>query len=88
MADLFANGRVVDFILILVAIEALALILVWRFARRGVAPLDLLPNLCAGAFLLLALRTTLAGQSWMLVSGCLAAAGLAHLADLRGRWRR
>ena len=88
MAELFANGRLVDFILVVVVFEAAALTIYWARARRGVAPLDLLPNLCAGAFLLLALRATLAGGGWMMASLCLAAAGLAHLADVYRRWRR
>lgn len=88
MADLFSSGRLVDLILVLVVIEAVALTLYWRRTGRGVAPPDLLPNLCAGAFLLLALRMTLTGGGWMPASGCLAAAGLAHLADLFRRWRR
>ncbi|MES2195169.1 MAG: hypothetical protein V4517_12175 [Pseudomonadota bacterium] len=87
MADLFASGRFVDLILILVALEAAVLALYWRYTGRGVAPLDLLPNLCAGALLLLALRVTLAGGGWMPACGCLAAAGLAHLVDLYRRWR-
>ena len=66
MADLFASGRLVDFILVVVVLEAAALLLYWRYARRGIAPLDLLPNLCAGAFLLLALRITLGGGGWMI----------------------
>jgi hypothetical protein len=88
MADLFASGRLVDFILVVVVLEAAALLLYWSRARRGVAPLDLLPNLCAGAFLLLALRATLAGSGWMIASLCLAAAGLAHLTDVHRRWRK
>ena len=88
MADLFASGRLVDFILVVVVLEASALVFYWARARRGIAPLDLLPNLCAGAFLLLALRATLAGSGWMIASLCLSAAGLAHLTDVYRRWRR
>jgi hypothetical protein len=88
MADLFASGRLVDFILAVVAVEAAALLVYWARTRRGVAPLDLLPNLCAGVFLLLALRATLGGGGWMVASLCLSAAGLAHLADVYRRWRR
>lgn len=88
MAELFASGHLVDFILVVVVIEAAALLIYWARRRRGVAPLDLLPNLCAGVFLLLALRATLAGSGWMLPSLFLAAAGLAHLADVWRRWRR
>ena len=88
MADLFANGRLIDLILVVVALEAAALLLYWSRARRGIAPLDMLPNLCAGAFLLLALRATLAGGGWMMASLCLSAAGLAHLIDVYRRWRK
>ena len=88
MADLFASGRLVDFILVVVVLEAAVLLLYWAGARRGIAPLDLLPNLCAGAFLLLALRATLAGSGWMIASLCLSAAGLAHLIDVYRRWRK
>lgn len=88
MAELFASGRLIDLILIVVVIEAAGLLLFWRYTRRGIAPRDLLPNLCAGAFLLLALRVTLAGSGWMIACGCLAAAGLAHLLDVSRRWRR
>jgi hypothetical protein len=87
MADLFASGRLVDLILIVVVIEAAILLLVWRYTRRGIAPGDLLSNLCAGAFLLLALRIILGGAGWMPASGCLAAAGVAHLIDVSRRWR-
>ncbi len=87
MAELFASGRLVDLILLLVVLEAAALLLYWHRAGRGVAAFDLLPNLCAGAFLLLALRAALTGGGWMLACSCLAAAGLAHLADLYRRWR-
>jgi len=88
MAELFASGRLVDLILIVVVIEATVLLLLWRRAGRGVAPSDLLPNLCAGAFLMLALRAVLAGAGWMTAASCLAAAGFAHLIDIYRRWRR
>jgi hypothetical protein len=88
MADLFASGRLVDLILVVVVLEASALLLYWAWARRGIAPLDLLPNLFAGAFLLLALRATLVGSGWMIASLWLSAAGLAHLTDVKRRWRK
>jgi hypothetical protein len=88
MAELFANARFVDLILVLVAIEAAGLVFYWRSRGRGIAPIDLLPNLCAGAFLLLALRLVLGGADWQMCCGSLAAAGLAHLVDLSRRWRR
>jgi hypothetical protein len=88
MAELFARGRLVDLILVVVVLEAAALLAYWHGARRGIGPFDLLPNLCAGAFLLLALRITLAGSGWMMATGCLAVAGLAHMIDIYRRWRK
>jgi uncharacterized membrane protein len=88
MAELFASGRLVDLILIVVLLEAVALLLYWHRAQRGIGPFDLLPNLCAGAFLLLALRATLAGSGWRTASFCLAVAGLAHLIDIYRRWHK
>jgi hypothetical protein len=87
MAELFASGRLVDLILVIVAIEAAFLVIYWRSTGHGVSPGDLLPNLCAGTFLLLALRLSLGGAGWQLCCGSLAAAGLAHLVDLNRRWR-
>ena len=86
MAELFANGTLVDGILLLVGCELIALIGLWRWKRRGIATADLLPNILAGAFLLLTLRLALAGFGWMACSALLAAAGIAHLVDLYRRW--
>jgi hypothetical protein len=88
MAEMFASGRLVDLILVIVAIEAVYLLVYWRSTGCGVSPGDLLPNLCAGALLLLALRLSLVGEGWKLSCGSLAAAGVAHLVDLKRRWRR
>ena len=87
MAELFAGGHLVDGILVLVLVEVVALVLLWQRTRRGIAPADLIPNILAGAFLLLALRLALGGAGWMVCSAALAAAGIAHLVDLHCRWR-
>jgi hypothetical protein len=87
MAELFASGQVVDAILLLVMGEVVGLSLLWRWTRRGIAPADLIPNILAGAFLLLTLRLAMGGVSWLLCSASLAAAGLAHAFDLYRRWR-
>lgn len=88
MADLFASGRLIDGILILIVLEVLAIFLYRRSTGRGVAMPDLLPNIFAGAFLLLALRASIAGGGWMPVSVCLACAGVAHVIDIGRRLRR
>ena len=38
MAELFATGRIIDVILVLVVLEAVGLVILWRWTRRGVAP--------------------------------------------------
>ena len=88
MAELFASGTLIDGILLLVVCEIVALALLWRWRRRGIAPADLIPNVLAGGFLLLALRLALGGAGWMVCSACLAAGGIAHLIDITRRWQR
>jgi hypothetical protein len=88
MAGMFASGRIVDAVIALMVLEAL--LLAWLHLRRGrgLAPADLLANLAAGLFLLLALRAALVGAAWPWIAASLAAALVAHLADLARRWRR
>ncbi|MHB2207349.1 hypothetical protein [Methylobacterium sp. CM6257] len=85
MDGLFASGRIVDGILLLVAGEAL--LLAW-LSRQGGPPLPaLLANLASGAALMLALRAALAGAGWAAIAGWLLAGLIAHLADLGLRFR-
>jgi len=88
MTALFSNGRIVDFILALVIVEA-AVLLTYKFMTgRGVPAAGLLTNLLAGSFLLLALRSALTESYWTGTAAWLAAALVAHVADLFQRWRR
>ena len=87
MSALFASGRIVDLILLLVLAEAGGLVLLHRATSRGPVPAALLPNLAAGACLLLALRCGLQGVAWPVVALCLLGSLVAHLADLRERWK-
>lgn len=88
MAEMLAGGAVADALLLLIAAEAAALLLLWRLRRRGLPPAELLAVLGAGGALVLALRAALTGGAWPLLALALAAAGVAHLADLWLRWRR
>ena len=88
MTDLFATGRIVDLILGLMVLEGLGLVLYRHKTGSGIAAKALAANLLAGGCLLLAVRLALAGAQWPWVSLWLAAALLAHLADLRSRWQR
>ena len=88
MEALFGHGRIVDLILVLMVVEAIVLV-AWRRRRgAGIAPFDLVVSLLAGAFLLLALRAALTGAAWPTIALWLAAALVAHIADLARRWRR
>lgn len=88
MAELFATGRVVDLILALMVVEAVALGLLWARTARGVPPIALIVNLVAGALLLLALRAALTDAGPAATGTFLGLALVAHLADLALRWQR
>lgn len=80
----FASGRIVDVALVVIALEAVAVLFVLR-GQRGLTPLDLLGTLAAGGFLLLAVRSAVAGAPWFLTVTLLTASFPAHVFDL---WRR
>jgi len=86
VAAYLLDGRAVDLILALVAVEGCGII-AWRaLTGRGPPAAIILPNLLAGASLLFALRYALTGASPEAIAICLAAAFAAHGADLAGRW--
>ncbi len=82
MSELFASGRIVQAILALVAVEAVALALVHLRTGRGLPLSSILWNLLAGAALLLALYNALVGAPWPWIATWLAIGFVAHLADL------
>jgi hypothetical protein len=86
MATLFANGHIVDAILVLVVIEMMALILIRMRSGRGVRPADLVAGLLPGVGLLFALRAALLGDPWRMIALCLGCSLLAHVYDLARRW--
>ena len=87
MTDFLASAHIVDLVLAIVGLEIIVIALYLRVTRRGITPAEVLPNLFAGALLLLALRLALSGYPWPWYMACLAAAGIANVADLRQRWR-
>jgi hypothetical protein len=88
MGEMPAGGWIVDAVIAITIAEVLALAAYRRLTGRGPALRDLLPNVGAGLFLMLALRSVLVGVAWPWLALCLAGAGLAHLADLLRRWPR
>lgn len=87
MADLFASGAIADIVIARMVIEALALIAYTRATGRGIATLQVLTNLAAGICLFMAVRFALTGAPWPWIGGSLALSLVAHLADLKSRWR-
>ncbi len=88
MTAWIASGRVLDLIVLGMALEGAALVALWRASHKGVAPGALLPNLFAGMALLIAMRAGLAGAWWGWVCLPLLAALAMHLTDLRRRWQK
>ncbi len=88
MEALFQTGLLVDLVIALTVVEGIALALYHRASGRGVAPRDYALNLVSGLCLMLALRSVMAGAAWHWCAAALAAAGLAHGADIWRRWRR
>lgn len=87
MEQAFASGRLIDAVLVAVAVQAVVLVLWARRTGRGVPPASLLATLAAGGFLLVALRSALSDAWWGWTGLALLAALAAHLIDLRLRWR-
>jgi hypothetical protein len=88
MQDLLGGTRLVDAVLAVTVLEALALLLLHALRGRGPAPAEWALNLLSGLCLMLALRAALAQAASQAQPACLAAAGLAHGLDIARRWRR
>ena len=86
-SDFLDTPRLVDLILVMTALECVALLAYTARTGRGIRAADLLPNLLAGACLILALRLAASGAEWTVVGPCMLASLVAHLADLKRRWR-
>jgi hypothetical protein len=87
MTALFASGRIIDLILLLVLMETGALVLFRLATGRGPRIGRLLPTLISGGLLLVALRAALVDARWESVALPLLGALIAHLVDLYARWR-
>ena len=88
MQEMFANGRIIDVILLLMVAEAAVLGLYNRRTGRGLPARQVVTVLMAGGLLMLALQAALTGAAWSSVALFLGLGLIAHLADLAGRWRR
>ncbi len=79
MDELFASGRAVDIVLIVLAVEA-----IWLKLRSNLWA-DIIPALLPAVLMMIALRAALTGMAWPFVSLPLALAFPIHLYDLKRR---
>jgi len=87
LEQLYQGPLVVDIAIGFITIEAF-LLWAWRkVSGRGLAVADCLLTIVSGACLMLALRCALTPGGWPGMAFFLIAAGFAHGADLRTRWR-
>ncbi len=84
----YAAGGFAVVILGAIGLEALGLLALWRWKRRGLPPAEVLPYLGAGASLIAASGVAVSGGAWAWVGLLLAVGGGLHVIDLRARWRR
>lgn len=82
LPGLVANGRAVDLILVIMAVEFAVLSLRRRARRRQVVMMDLFFALAPGALILLALRAALMHAGWLWIAIFLAASFPIHMVDL------
>ncbi len=87
MAAYHDSGRLIDWIVALLAFEALALSAVRALFGRGPSVTSTIANCAAGVALFLALRAAMANGPFPIIGACLLGALVAHVADLATRWR-
>lgn len=85
MEAFVSSGRVVDLILVVMALEFAALVTQPGRKSRREAAIDAALGLAPGACLLLALKAALTDSGWPWVAFWIAASFPLHLADLRRR---
>jgi hypothetical protein len=81
------DGQLVEFIIALTVLEAVALLAYHRLTGKGLSPGHYALNLASGLCLMLAVRSVLLDHDWRWTVLCLSAAGLAHGTDLWRRWQ-
>ncbi|MGX6646873.1 hypothetical protein ACWCOP_02885 [Maricaulaceae bacterium MS644] len=84
---LFASGRIIDLILLLVVVEAGVLAALPRL-RGAMTMVDVAALLAPGVMLMLAVRAALVGAPYTITAAVLAAAFACHILDVARRRRR
>ena len=87
MEALFASGRIIDLILLLVVVEA-AVLAAWPRLRGSMTMVDVAALLAPGVMLMLAVRAALSGAPYTITAAVLAAAFAFHILDVTRRRRK
>jgi hypothetical protein len=87
LALLLVSPPLADLVMAAAVAEGVVLTLWHRRTGRGLDASAVARMLLPGVCLMFALRAALSGTAWPFVPVALTAALVAHLADLRGRWR-
>jgi len=88
LQSLYAGPLVADIAIGFIVVESLLLCLLYVLRGWGLAPSEYGLTVLSGLFLMLALRCALTPDGWPGMGVFLIAAGLAHGADLRRRFRQ
>ncbi len=86
--DAFNSGRIIEILLVIVLVEAVALLVYWKNTGRGVSPVSLIGMLGAGIFLMLAIRSAIQNSATELLAMWLLLSLVFHVIDLCHRWKR
>lgn len=73
-------------ILVLIAVELLAVWIWFGRTRRTTMRVGAMASLTAGAALMIALYAAMTGTEFIWIALCLTVSGCAHLIDFRARW--
>ena len=87
MTALLSSGALVGGIVVLIVIEAFVLVRRHQTTGIGAPPSVVLPNLLAGATLMLGIQLAVWDQVYPWVFICLAVAGLCHSGEYRNHWK-
>ena len=87
LEHLITSGRIIDIMLVFLAVETL--LLIWRRQHTGYGPTiaAIITNAGAGASLMLALKALFVGSAWPVLAAALLGSMLFHISDLVMRWR-
>lgn len=86
LSALFASGRIIDLILVLVAVEV-AVLALWPRLRGSMTLWDVAGLVAPGVMLMLAVKSALIQDPHMKTAAVLAAAFVFHLLDIARRRR-